>query len=310
MKKEMNKRVKKNILWLLIISMLSVGIFTVLNFNKVYYVITHSWVNVFNVGELISLGDYSLSVIDYGKGESTVIIEPGLRCSKDIYYGLQILSSFSNRVINYDHAGIGKSTNSPNPRTLPYYVEELKALLKYKDLSPPYILIGHSLGGFFIRYYAYLYPEEVAGLIFLDMPHEDWFRHIRSEWSIEEQKDYFTRWNPPLDTSNACVMERLAYEANCDSIRGKEIPTNIPVLMFTGRNLPHFRRDSIGILKDTEAWVEMQTSLVKSHPLANQIIDLELGHSPHKHKPLFVQKEINRFIEKCKNREDMNSSLK
>ena len=177
-------------------------------------------------------------------------------------------------------------------------------MLKYKNVSPPYILVGHSLGGFIIRYYAYLYPDEVAGLVFLDTPPEDWFRYIRSEWSLEDQKDYFHFWDPEYNTNytGVAAQELLEYEANCDSIRGKEIPINIPVLMFTGKNVYHFRKDSLGIEQDTKAWCEMQKSLVQNHPLAKQIVDLETGHWPQDDKPLFVQKEINKFIKEFRNK--------
>lgn len=304
----MNKKVKITFLRIFLLFTLSIGIFTVLNWDKIIRVVLN-WDRIIRVDQSIALDGYSLSVRDYGKGEPTIIIEPGLCCSKKDYYLLQFLSSFNNRVISYDHAGIGNSTKSSNPRTLPYYVEELKALLKYKNISPPYILIGHSLGGHIIRYYTYLYPHEVAGLIFLDHPHEDWFRYIRSEWSIEEQKEYFRFWNPPVDENNSCTLEKLAYEANCDSLRGKEIPSNIPVLMFTGKNLGHFRTDSIGKEQDTKTWVNLQKSLVKSLPLAKQIVDLETGHWPQNDKPLFVQKEINIFIKECCKKKSLNSSL-
>lgn len=286
---------------LFIVSHLFIGLFVLLNWRKTPF-----------ADELINLGDYSLSVRDIGKGEPTVIIEQGLNCRKNDNYLLAFLTAFKCRVINYDHAGIGKSTESSNPRTLPYYVEELRALLKYKNIPPPYILIGHSLGGYIIRYYAHLFPNEVAGLILLDSPHEDWFRYVRSSWSRDEQKEYFRIWNnPPVDTARneAYRLERLAFEANMDLLRGKVIPPNIPVLMFTSSCESMYRKDQIGIEQDTKVWAEMQKLLIENHDNAKHVIDMKAIHHIHLNKPLFVQKEINKFINKSMKIWRENSSL-
>ena len=203
------------------------------------------------------------------------------------------------RVIAYDHAGIGDSTISSNPRTLPYYVQELRSLIEHKNLTPPYILIGHSLGGHIIRYYTFQYPDEVAGLIFLDHPHEDWFRYIRENWSAEEQEQYFKRWDPEITNPKlqGGKIEALQYDNNNDLIRGKKIPADIPVLMFTGRNLLHFRKHEAGIAEDTRAWTDMQTSLLVGVNNARHVVDIELEHFPHNTKPEMVLKEVNLFID-------------
>ena len=54
--------------------------------------------------------------------------------------------------------------------------DTLHALLEQLDARPPYVLVGHSLGGPFIRMFTGLYAEEVAGLVYVDptdMPTEE-----------------------------------------------------------------------------------------------------------------------------------------
>jgi pimeloyl-ACP methyl ester carboxylesterase len=51
--------------------------------------------------------------------------------------------------------------------------EDLHTLLQRAGERPPYVLVGHSLGGLFVRKYAELYPKEVAGMVLLDSAHED-----------------------------------------------------------------------------------------------------------------------------------------
>jgi pimeloyl-ACP methyl ester carboxylesterase len=50
-------------------------------------------------------------------------------------------------------------------------VEELHALLAEADVGPPYVLVGHSMGGVYARLYANAYPEEVVGMVLVDSGH-------------------------------------------------------------------------------------------------------------------------------------------
>ena len=253
--------------------------------------------------EIIDLGEYSLSVRDWGKGEPTVIIEGGLDQEKNKYFLLSFFTSSIARTIAYSHAGIGNSTKSPNPRVLPNYVEELRRLMRKKDINPPFIFVGHSSGGHIIRYYTHLYPSEVSGIVFIDVPHEDWFKHIRENWSKEEIIRYFKWWYPEdPDMTNMATVEKLKYEENCDLLKGKKIPANIPVLMFIGNNKPHFRNYEAGRKEDMKVWAEQQSSLVKHRDNAEVIIDWETGHYPFKDKPIMVVRNINKFIKEIKDR--------
>ena len=71
-------------------------------------------------------------------------------------------------VISYDRLGLGKSDAPDNPITETSRVEELRELLDAMQLAPPYILVGNDLGAVFSKAFALAYPEEVAGLIYLD----------------------------------------------------------------------------------------------------------------------------------------------
>lgn len=253
------------------------------------------------LSETVQLEGYALEVMTCGSGTPTVIIEPGLNVKKGAYYDLQRRLSAHANVVTYDHAGIGESTISDNPRTLPFYVKELKALIAARGLTPPFILVGHSLGGHNVRYFTDLYPDEVAGLVFLDHPHEDWFRYVRANWTPEEQEKYFEWWTPDVTSADQIhLIERLEYDNNNDIIRGKEIPPGIPVLMFTGDNAGHFRNDPAGKAEDMKAWAEMQHSLLVGLNDAKQIVDWETGHFPQRDKPKAVAAEIAGFIDRVR----------
>lgn len=86
----------------------------------------------------------------------------------------------------YDRAGTGWSDPVSLPRTLAEVTEELRALLGAADVPAPYLLVGHSLGGFYARYYATRFPAEVTGMVLMEPAHEDYNtympRELVEEW--------------------------------------------------------------------------------------------------------------------------------
>jgi alpha-beta hydrolase superfamily lysophospholipase len=72
-------------------------------------------------------------------------------------------------VVAYDRLGLGQSAADPKTPTLSRNVETLHDVL-HAIAPPPYVLIGHSLGGVIIRGFADRYPEETVGMVYLDVP--------------------------------------------------------------------------------------------------------------------------------------------
>ena len=54
----------------------------------------------------------------------------------------------SYQVCWYDRAGLGWSDTSPKPRTIQNIVDELHSLLSKAKIKVPYLLVGHSFGGY------------------------------------------------------------------------------------------------------------------------------------------------------------------
>lgn len=60
-------------------------------------------------------------------------------------------------------------------------VDELRTLLREQHVEPPYILVGHSLGGLYMQVFAKHHPEEVAGIVLVDTTHPDQFARMKTE---------------------------------------------------------------------------------------------------------------------------------
>ena len=72
-------------------------------------------------------------------------------------------------VIAYDRRGVGQSEPDTVTPTLRRVAESLHALLQQMRIAPPYVLVGQSWGGVFVRAFSTLFPAELAGLVFLDV---------------------------------------------------------------------------------------------------------------------------------------------
>lgn len=76
------------------------------------------------------------------------------------------------RVLTYDRPGFLWSEAAAGRRSLEDRVSDLHAVLQRANISPPYVLVGHSMGGLLIRQFARRHPELVAGLVLVDSPDE------------------------------------------------------------------------------------------------------------------------------------------
>ena len=119
-------------------------------------------------GQMVDVGGYRLHINCTGEGSPTVVIESGWGDFSAAWGWVQPEVAKTTRVCTYDRAGMGWSEASPQPRTARQFAKELHTLLEKANEPGPYVLVGHSLGGYTVSVYAHDYPEEVAGLVLID----------------------------------------------------------------------------------------------------------------------------------------------
>jgi len=124
-------------------------------------------------GRLINIGGRRLHLLCQGEAPGpTVVIEQGAGSPSVVWWSLQGCIAEFARICTYDRAGYLWSDPAPGARTLDDRVSDLHALLSSGAVPPPYVLVGHSLGGLIVRRFARSHPDLVAGLVLVDSPDE------------------------------------------------------------------------------------------------------------------------------------------
>lgn len=103
-----------------------------------------------------------------GSGSPTVILDSGLGGGAWDWRFVQEAIAKQTRVCSYDRAGIGGSDPGPMPRDTKAIVADLQSMLTAAKLRGPYVMVGHSLGSFDVRYFADRHRRAVAGMVLVD----------------------------------------------------------------------------------------------------------------------------------------------
>ena len=235
----------------------------------------------------------------YAQSGSTgpiVVFESGLGDGKESWTAVFAATGEFAHAFAYDRAGYGGSASSAAARDGETIVEELRALLASLELPPPYLLVGHSIGGHFVELYARMYPSEVAGVVFVDARH--------AEFSARCIREKAERCDVPLLAKllmpSAAKAELAASPTTEESLRdAPEFPA-IPVRVLTAarrpQNMPNLRR----------AWAEAQADLAQLSPLATQTICDECGHYVHRDRPDIVVNAIRSIADELERRRSGN----
>lgn len=123
------------------------------------------------------LNNADAAYVVLGKNAPTVVLQAGFGDGKSVWVDVAEDLSGDYTIFAYDRPGHGGNPASETPRDPCTVAAELRDQLRASGLKPPYVLVGHSLGGLYQYVFARRYPDEVAGLVLLDPTHP---RHLES----------------------------------------------------------------------------------------------------------------------------------
>jgi len=120
------------------------------------------------VGQAVDIGGRTLNLYCSGQGTPTVILETGGNSPGYSLLVQQSKMAVFTRACWYDRAGVGWSDPPSSPRTGASVASDLHEALQRAGVLPPYVMVGGSVGGQYVRIYTGRYPSDVAGLVLVD----------------------------------------------------------------------------------------------------------------------------------------------
>src|SRR2546423_11277197 len=120
---------------------------------------------------------------------------------------------------------------------------------------PPYVLVGHSLGGANIRAFAYLFKDEVAGLVFVDPFNERVFTsQTRTELDAAMDQQDAARKGAPAGAAAEWKFIGGEVRNGFPQLRTYGSPPDVPMMIIiSGRDRPP--RWATSAIEEFAAWV-------------------------------------------------------
>lgn len=140
-------------------------------------------------GRMVPVNGVNLHLFCMGSGSPTVILEAGLGENSLSWFSVQSRLAQNMRVCSYDRPGLGWSDLINAPIQVDDVARNLHALLQNAGIFPPYVLVGHSRGGIYVRAFHRLFAEETQGMVLVDSAHEQGPAHQypHAAWAYRKQ---------------------------------------------------------------------------------------------------------------------------
>ena len=214
-----------------------------------------------------------------GSGQSTVVFENGLGPPLEMWGKVQPHVSRFARTVTYDRAGVGLSDDGPSPRDGRQIARELRDALRAAGLPPPYVLVGASLGGLYIRVFAETYPEDVGGMVLVDPTHDaDGFEQsLHPELAVvRETAEQARRSLIPLGVPLVLI----------DAVSSSEVPfATSAIRELRSTNRPKIDAES----RDYKTWLD-------TIPGARLLVTHDSGHNVPIEQPHLVVETIREVV--------------
>jgi pimeloyl-ACP methyl ester carboxylesterase len=210
---------------------------------------------IVSLDERVAVGadGHELAIRCWGEGNPIVVLEAGHPDAGIANFsGQPVVDAIAreNQVCTYDRAGEGISGPAPpGPRDADDVIADLHDLLAAADLASPYVLVGASFGGMIVTHYAATHPDDVAGVVLLDVP---------APAVLDPAELPELVWDHPSNTEHLDIID--GFEGRFARARS---PFPAPMIVITATR-------SASDMHDQAIWLELS-------PAAEQI-ELDGGH--------------------------------
>jgi pimeloyl-ACP methyl ester carboxylesterase len=278
-------------------------------------------------GQLVDVAGYKMHLDCVGQGSPTVILDAGLGDSFISWNKVQPEIAEFAGVCSYDRAGIGYSDPSPRPRTSKDFAQELHILLHNAGVPPPYLLVGHSMGGFDVRLYASFYPSTVAGEVLVDSSHPEQQKRLPpaindldATWLREQEFFEFTMPFGMPRLLGFCGNDAVVRAVDCNFHSAREGVAELKaisesaaqtgatgslgdlplVVLSHDPNTPQLDLPEDLVKPTNEAWEQMQEELTHLSTRSKHVIAKNSGHYIQLDRPDVVIEAVRSLVEQSR----------
>jgi len=230
----------------------------------------------------VSVGEHELRMSIAGTGSPTVVLETFGPAYLETWNRIQPEIARFATVVAYDHAGYWASEPGPKPRDATQIARELHTALRNAGLPPPYVLVGYSFGGPYIRVFASLYPDEVTGMVFVDPTQESFMIRLNRMFPeinvvTHEQRREQYEWG----------MQRLSL----NQARDARLP-EVPITLITGA-----QTHDVLSRKLLPLWQAEHAKWLRQFPHAKHIVTTDSGHGVVFTEPELIVNAVKRIVQ-------------
>jgi pimeloyl-ACP methyl ester carboxylesterase len=136
------------------------------------------------VTTMVEAGRHRIEATVFGAGLPVVVIEPAFGGRAQAWRAIAEALAAGTTVVTYDRAAYGASSRALDRRTAGDVAADLHSVLESLAIRGPLVLVGHSLGGVYVRGYAARHMERVAGMVLVDSTHEAQHPVLRERYSL------------------------------------------------------------------------------------------------------------------------------
>lgn len=172
-------------------------------------------------GKLVDVGGRKMHIDCRGSGSPTVVLEAGLSTGGSVDWTLvHDRIAAVTRTCSYDRAGVMWSEPKATPQHAATVAADLRATLAAAGIEGPIVLVGHSIGGPYVRTYAGLHGDQVAGLVLVDPSHPDQVARFKAGVGVDA--------DPKSMLLPARIVSALSWTGAMRLIAGMEPLPNMP----------------------------------------------------------------------------------
>lgn len=245
--------------------------------------------------DLLDVGPYRVQMASLGAGPYTVIFESGFGRDLNVWRDVAPQVARSNKVVTYSRAGHGRSEARPTVPTVASRTDELEQLIAAAGWTPPFVLVGHSYGGFLIRSYAARHPAQIAGMVFVDPSDEHQNTELRKldAAAVDNDTRLLVQYMPPKLQPELAQVQGILDSGKL-SLAGP-LP-DVPVVVLTSVQ----RREKPQLFLETpaavEVWRDLHARFFRSFKRGSHVVTPDSGHNIHQEQPALVVAAIAEVI--------------